>query len=856
MAQSWIWRRSKSIRGLRRHGPVVALFLVLSIALTWPVACTAVSALENEGDAVLNAWILGWDVGHLLQPRQLPHAPNFYPYPYTLYFSEHLLGAALLATPVIALTGNPILAYNLLFVSAFMLSALAAYTLVFWLTEDQEAAVLTGLMFASMTLRFGPSPQLQVLLNFGMPLALGFLLRTLRMGRLRDALGWAVAFAGQFLISLYHGLFLTVGMIAVGVEQIVRNPSARRGGPWKSLILAGAIAAALMLPVLEPYLEAQRWVGIRGLDQQAHFGLLSFVLVPHGHLYAALPPFREVHRYEHVETLFPGFLTLALAAWGIWRSRSPWRRPFALLVLLGAVGAIGPALRLRLEDPPLVPAMPYLLLWRFFPGFQAIRVPPRMFVLGQLGLAVLAGLGWHAWRPPLPRRRLAFALALTLAILEAYRGPFPRYPAPRPLPELDRSLAHMAGTMAFIEFPTLRTLDVLSDPETMRRLTFTQFATLFRKQPTPIGYSGFFPPLFWEVADRLLVFPSRESLAFFEDLGVNALIVRNEGWTPGEREAFEARWALFRKRFRKVLETPNGTLYELKPQPRSGSGTIGARGVRVGDRIWLFLILPREAWPWRLSISPGHYALWITAIGADEVPLAVESRRGILPLALPGYLEALPVGWIRQPSGASSLRVEGEVEPGDIGRLALPPPRPLRFQTTIALEELEPDLPGIFRIPMVEFENGITLGAIALSGYAFCPGEALEFSMFWSVEDAQALRSLSGRAPVVFVHLHDQAGRMAVGRDLPVDFGNRPLREWQPGEVVVQSYRLALPSDLPPGSASLVIGLYPLGQPDPAARWPVRSARVPFWEHAAVVGANVEILPTPCRIPEGEPDGP
>ncbi|MCS6965006.1 MAG: hypothetical protein NZM16_13310, partial [Thermoflexus sp.] len=829
----WSWRFAE---GLRCHGPPVALFVALSLALTWPVARTAASHLENTGDAVLNAWTLGWDARHLLRPDQLPHAPNFYPYPYTLYFSEHLLGAALLATPVIGLTGNPILAYNVLFISSFALSALATYALVLWLTGDRSAATLSGLLFASMTLRFGPSPQLQVLLNFGIPLAILFLLRLFRTARTRDAVGLALAFTGQFLVSIYHGLFLIVGLIAVGIEQVLRQSAARRIAFWRMAILSGILAAGILLPVTWPYLEARRWVGTRGLDQQGSFGLLSFLLVPHGHLYAGLPPFWNIHRYDHVETLFPGMVTLALAAYGLWLSRSPWRRPFTLLVVLGTVFAIGPVLRLRLEDPPLLPAMPYILLWHLFPGFQAIRVPARMFVLAQLGLAVLAGLGWHAWRSRLEWHRWALSGIMALAVLEAYRGPFPRFPAPQPIPELDRLLAEMPGMQPFVEFPTIRTLNILSEPETMRRLSHAQFTTLYRKQPTPIGYSGFFPPLFWEVADRLLFFPSRESLAFFEDLGVKAILVRAEGWAPEEQAAFEARWALFQDRFWKVAETPAGALYLIKEHPRSGAAQVGIRAVLQGDRVWLFLALPRDAWPWRVSITPGRYTLLVmnpAAPEAEALPL-----QGALPLAMPAYLEALPVGWIPRPLGASVLKIEGRVEPGESGRMRLPPPRELSFQSEIPLDPLSSSSPVPFRMPLVEFGNGVALVAIALSGVAFCPGETLEFSMFWGVQDAQAFQAQDS-TPVVFVHVHDREGRMVAGRDLPIDFGNRSFREWKSGEVFVQSYRIPLPADLPPGPASIVTGLYPIGRPEPPARWAIRSSQAPLWEHAAATPAVV-----------------
>ncbi len=840
---SWSLR---SVKGLWRHGPALLLFTTLSVALTWPVALNAATHLENDGDAVLNAWTLGWVVSHLLRPAQLPHAPNFYPYPYTLYFSEHLLGAALLAAPVIGLTGNPVLAYNLLFIFAFALSALSVYALVLWLTEDQIAALLGGLLFGSMTLRFSQSPQLQVLLNFGIPLAVLFLLRFLRTGNLRDLLGLTFAFAWQFLSSLYHGLFLSVGLIVLSLEQIVRNPRARRLSIGLKLILGFALAALVVVPVEWLYLEAQRWVGSRTLDQQAFFGLLSYLLVPRDHIYARLPPFWEVHRY-HGETLFPGWVPLILAVYALRHSRSPWRRPFALLALLGLIFSIGPNLRLRLDDPPLLPGMPYIALWRFFPGFQAIRVPHRIIVLAHLGLAVLAGLGLWTWRRRGLSRPWKLVLVFAWAVLEAYRGPFPRHPAPQPISALDRRLTSSTTLQPFVEFPTVRTLNILSDPETMRRLSHIQLATLYRGQPTPIGYSGFFPPLFWEVADQLMFFPSRESLAFFEDLGARAIIIRSGGWISEERQAFETRWSLFQDFFRKEVETAEGSLYFLMGRPpretEFDAGEIAIIGVADRDEIQLLLSLPRAAWPWRISITPGRYTLEIT----EHDPGGPSKRsifEGTLPLVLPDYLSMVPVGVLHPRPGATTFEATVRLEPGEGGRLHLPPRRPLIARKAVRLVDI-PSLPERMKMPEVEFQNGLTLSMMILSASAYCPGETLEFSLFWRVWDAERLHAQS-QVPVIFIHLHNREGRMVGGRDLPVDIWNKGFRHWAQGEMIVQPYRLTLPADLQPGPAFIVAGLYPFGQP--SDRWPIRSTRAPIWEDQAAMVAAVEIRPMPCQV--------
>jgi hypothetical protein len=840
--------RTRMEDGIRVHSLAIVFFLILAVLLTWPVAITAGSALENEGDAVLNAWTLGWDVKHLLSPRALPHAPNFYPYPYTLYFSENLLGAALLAAPVITATGNPILAYNILFIGAFALAAAATYLLVWSLTQDPEAAVLAGVLFAGMTLRFGPSPQLQVLLNFGIPLSLFFLFRLFRNGRVREGIGLGLSVALQTLISIYHGLFLLLGLLVLSTERLVHSRIPRRVA-GSGLLLAIVLAGGILIPILWPYVEAHRYVGGRSLGDQAAFGLLSFLLVPHGHLYARMPVFGEIHRYAHVETLFPGWVALGLAAAGLLRRRSSGRRPFALLTLLGFTFSIGPALRLRLEDPPILIGMPYLFLWTAFPAFQAIRVPARMFVLAQLGLAVLAGLGWRVWRPSLPRPRGVFGALLLLAVLEAYRGPFPRFPIPTSASALDTWLAQQTRETPFVEFPTLRTLDLTADPISLSRLAHQQFSTLYRRQPTPIGYSGFFPPLFWEVADRLLMFPSREGIAFLSDLGVRAVLVRSEGWLPGEREAFEARWTLFSHVFELAQESPAGRLYLLKPPPPGDGRLPQLIGKTEGERLWLFLHWPRGSGSGRIALTPPRYILRWRGEGRNG--FLERTVQGTLPRALPAYVTLLPLTAIPMPSGISRWEAILHLEPGEIGRRSLPPLPPLELRRISEPEEIAAALPVAsgFEELGLEFDNGGLLIALVRSGHAFCPGEVLEFTLFWTVTDAARWRAQEA-TPVVFVHLHDAHGRMAAGRDLPVDFGSRPFREWKEGEIVMQSYRLPLPTDLSPGPADLVLGLYPIGRPDAASRWAIRSGHIPLREPGAAQVARVEILPTPCRVPE------
>src|SRR5262249_57253142 len=77
------------------------------------------------GDPLFTSWVIAWDATHL--GRGWWNANIFAPRPLALAYSEHFLPQALQALPIYAATGNPILCYNLLFLSTFVLCALGMF---------------------------------------------------------------------------------------------------------------------------------------------------------------------------------------------------------------------------------------------------------------------------------------------------------------------------------------------------------------------------------------------------------------------------------------------------------------------------------------------------------------------------------------------------------------------------------------------------------------------------------------------------------------------------------------------------------------------------------------------------------
>jgi len=270
--------------------PSVALiYTALSVALTWPLAAGLASDVPGDlGDSLLNMWILAWGAEHL--PRVATGAMSwsafwnaniFHPEPLTLALSEHLVGQVLQILPVYWLTGNVILAYNLLFIATFALSAFGAFLLVRDLTGSARAAFLAGLIYGFLPYRIASVPHLQVMSSQWMPLALWGLNRFITLipeSRIPDprspipdprspipasaslALGTA-ALVMQNLSCGYYLLYFAPFVPAFAIFRMWTLGLLANLRVWIGLAASAAVTLALTLPFLLPYRAAQEQFG-------------------------------------------------------------------------------------------------------------------------------------------------------------------------------------------------------------------------------------------------------------------------------------------------------------------------------------------------------------------------------------------------------------------------------------------------------------------------------------------------------------------------------------------------------------------------------------------------------------------
>lgn len=321
---------------------VTTVYVVVALVMTWPLARGFTSDIPGDlGDSLLNLWILGWGAEHLPQVAagqmslgDFWNANIFHPEPLALSFSEHLFGQALQILPVYWLTGNLILAYNLLFLSSFVLSGVAMYLLVReWLDDSSRVcwpALVAGLVYAFVPYRIAQVAHLQSISSQWMPLALYGFVRFIR----RPDGEWSFRSLGLGVAALlmqnwscgYYLIYFTPFVVLLVVHQILAAGRWREWRLWAAFAAAGVVVAAGTWPFLTVYLEAQRFHGfVRPLAEVVRFSadVYSYVTAPD-----ALRLWGDLQVYPKPEgALFfgvvPWLLFLVAAVSAAWRLSGP-----------------------------------------------------------------------------------------------------------------------------------------------------------------------------------------------------------------------------------------------------------------------------------------------------------------------------------------------------------------------------------------------------------------------------------------------------------------------------------------------------------------------------------------------------
>jgi hypothetical protein len=296
---------------------VAVLFVALTIVLTWPIALHPASTMLPLGpDGDLFIWTLAWDAHAFLhQPLSIFDANIYHPLRHTLAYSENLIGSAFFAAPVIWLTGNPVLAFNLVALLSCALCGVGAVVLARRAGLAPGGAVICGLVFAFSTPRFFRTGQLHLAAVQWVPFALASLHAYLDEGRKWHLRLAAALFSLQALSSGHGAAFLLVAMAGLVVWRVFRSDAVAPIRRVRDLGVTGALLLAPSVLVYLPYRAVQHEMGLKRALENWAVTPVSFIASP-THVQSFLLSLAPgAHVMEEASAfLFPGYLPLLLAA--------------------------------------------------------------------------------------------------------------------------------------------------------------------------------------------------------------------------------------------------------------------------------------------------------------------------------------------------------------------------------------------------------------------------------------------------------------------------------------------------------------------------------------------------------------
>ncbi|MCC6163186.1 MAG: hypothetical protein IT182_07535 [Acidobacteria bacterium] len=515
----------------------VALGVLLAVAMTWPMAARFGSAARlNFGDGEWSLWSVTW-VAHALttEPTALFQANIFHPDRDTLAYSEANVVTGALGVPFhLATGGNPYATHNGAIMTGLVLSFVLAWAFAESLGATAAASAAFAIAFTYCPYLFARTAHIQLMMTFGMPLALQAFHRIVERPTARGGAWLGVALAIQALACAYFGIFagLTVGLGTVfyGVSRGLW----RVRSYWTAIATGAVTSLAIVGPFFVPYVRVKQDFGFTRLLEDAAMYSADWQ--------AWLASSAWAHRWmlpwlgQWNEVLFPGFLLTALAVVGLVvglrrqrlglgeptlpsssdvEAESALRaRPDLLLgpvrrrettLFYGLVAAIafwasfGPKAGL------------YTVLYHAIPVFTFLRAPGRFGILVVLALGVLALVALQTLlERRTPRTRtIASVLVAALFCAEYATAPIRLENGPT-VPDVYRRLATLPrGAVVELPFWYIRS-------DFPRHARYMLYST-YHWQPMVNGYSDHIPQWFRDEVVRISSFPTADSLQVLVD---------------------------------------------------------------------------------------------------------------------------------------------------------------------------------------------------------------------------------------------------------------------------------------------------------------------------------------------------
>lgn len=404
------------------------LGILLTTLLTWPLIQKLTTFYTDKGDYPLVGWILWHNQkaiveGFIFDQVRYFDAGQFYPYPFSLAFSEHLFVPSILFTIIYTFTKSVIFSTNSLFFLSFVFTFIASFYSIRYFIKNKSASIIGALIFTFNPLTFAHFADHFHLMNkYFLPPLFVYCYLFLTRPNFKNAILFFIFFTLNSLTSVHFGVFSLI-IIPIIIILYLIIQLVKRNFTYILKLVKLSIIFIIFLPILAyfnlPYLEfSMKENIIRPLSEVSFYSarLIDWVS-PHpdnliyGQFYKMMEGYRnprdENNYFNYSEhtlftNIFPSFLFLAGLYFSIklLRSKDGLITKSAVLFFLGVfilsfILSLGP-LFTGWNDKGGHIILPYFLLYKLlFPIMGAVRVPSRFEFMFYISFSFFAAFGFY-----------------------------------------------------------------------------------------------------------------------------------------------------------------------------------------------------------------------------------------------------------------------------------------------------------------------------------------------------------------------------------------------------------------------------------------------------------------------------
>ncbi|MCL5004198.1 MAG: hypothetical protein M1352_02920 [Patescibacteria group bacterium] len=447
---------------------VLIAYLALAVLFTWPLATKlTTNGFGYDEDAPYHIWHNWWFKYSIFDLHQSPLVTDyiFHPQKVNLIYDANAFVFSALTLPIQFLTGNVILASNLVFLLSFILSGFGAYLLGKQIIGREGPSFIAGFIFAfnPYTLAQGLDGHINLTTTWIIPLYTYFLIRSLandsnpaspkfQISNFKFQIVAGIVAALQLYNDFTYSAFLIIETGLILLFLTSKNLTAKNFTLMyqyiKTILIIGVVACVLSSPILFEVAKAAKegfgagsplWVqNVWSAD------LLTFFRPNDHSTFLKNPWTPNIGTVEG--TAFVGYTVIFLLAAYLlgrifWRKRNP--NPSPSLTVEGLIIFLSVSFFLLMLGPSLHYAnnfqfsifpvkglsalggnfqiifpLPYILLHKI-PFVGETQEPGRLFPFFILPLSILAGLGLTQILDKLKNAYLKSALFLAIIFLVA-----------------------------------------------------------------------------------------------------------------------------------------------------------------------------------------------------------------------------------------------------------------------------------------------------------------------------------------------------------------------------------------------------------------------------------------------------